>query len=276
VGVRQYVEYTASIASQYGGTATGEVTFQDAGWIVRVKVAGNQAKFKTYYTSKENGAHSILATYPGDISNIGSTAPPLIEYVGDFPVSSKVQVTTSGSPSLVGQPVTFATSVTPAGAKYGAIPDGELVWFYDGTTVLGSVALVGGRAEYTTAALSAGTHRINATYPGDSIFKPAADAITQIVNKNATTTTLHSNPNPSAHGQAVTFTAKVRSPGPVPTGKVKFMDGTTAIGSATLSGGVAKLVKSNLAGGTHSITAQYLGDAVSTQSTSSVLDQEVR
>jgi hypothetical protein len=57
---------------------------------------------------------------------------------------------------------------------------------------------------------------------------------------------------------------------------VKFLDGTLGIGSATLSGGVAKLTKSNLAVGTHPITAQYLGDAVSAKSTSSVVNQVVQ
>jgi hypothetical protein len=57
---------------------------------------------------------------------------------------------------------------------------------------------------------------------------------------------------------------------------VKFLDGTLAIGSATLSGGVAKLTKSTLAVGTHPITAQYLGDAVSAKSTSSVVNQVVQ
>jgi hypothetical protein len=54
------------------------------------------------------------------------------------------------------------------------------------------------------------------------------------------------------------------------------MDGTLALGSMTLSGGVAKLTKSTLAVGTHPITAQYLGDAVSGKSTSAVLNQVVK
>jgi Bacterial Ig-like domain (group 3) len=57
---------------------------------------------------------------------------------------------------------------------------------------------------------------------------------------------------------------------------VKFLDGTTGIGLATLSGGVAKLTKSTLAVGTHPITAQYLGDAASAKSTSSVVNQAVQ
>jgi uncharacterized repeat protein (TIGR01451 family) len=96
------------------------------------------------------------------------------------------------------------------------------------------------------------------------------------VNKYPTTTTLSSSLNPSQFGQAVTFTAQVTSAGPAPTGNVKFLDGTLAIGSATLSGGIAKLTKSTLAVGSHPITAQYSGDAASYNSTSPVVNQVVQ
>jgi hypothetical protein len=74
----------------------------------------------------------------------------------------------------------------------------------------------------------------------------------------------------------VTFTAHVTGTGPAPTGKVRFLDGTTTVGSAALSGGIAKLTKFKLAVGTHPITAQYLGDVVSDTSTSPVLSQVVQ
>ncbi|HTR27425.1 MAG TPA: FG-GAP-like repeat-containing protein [Terriglobales bacterium] len=93
----------------------------------------------------------------------------------------------------------------------------------------------------------------------------------------ATTALVTSDINPSSHGQAITLTATVAPSGPyTPTGKVKFLDGTKAIGTATLSGGVAKLSKSNLAVGTHPITAQYVGDANNAESTSPVLAQIVQ
>jgi hypothetical protein len=98
-----------------------------------------------------------------------------------------------------------------------------------------------------------------------------------VTNHYETSTTLTSTPNPSTVGQPVTFTATVASAGPnLPTGKVKFLDGTTGIGSATLSGGVAKLTKSTLVVGTHPITAKYLGDAASYTSTSAVVNQVVQ
>jgi len=126
------------------------------------------------------------------------------------------------------------------------------------------------------SALSGKSHAIKAKYPGDAIFKPSTGTVTQVVNKYATTTELSSSPNPSDHRQAVTFNAKVTAAGPLPTGRVKFMDGTTMIGSAALSGGVATLATSKLATGSHSITAQYLGDAANGKSISPVLNHLVQ
>ena len=57
------------------------------------------------------------------------------------------------------------------------IPNGELVTFYDGTTSLGTAALVNGSAIYTTPALPAGTHAITAVYGGDGAFQPATGTL---------------------------------------------------------------------------------------------------
>lgn len=91
-----------------------------------------------------------------------------------------------------------------------------------------------------------------------------------------TATTLTSNPNPAQQGQAVTLTATVTSVGPNgATGKVTFRNSGTAIGSATLVGGVAVLTKKNLPVGALSLTAIYGGDTVSGKSKSPVLIQVV-
>jgi hypothetical protein len=270
VRINLTVTYTATVTSQYAGTATGTATFQDGGsTIATVTLASNHATYTTSY--KTAGTHAIAAIYSGDASNTGSASPTLLEQVQGFP--TRTALTTSGSPSLINQPVTFTATVT---SGHRAIPDGDLVTFYDGTAPLGSAALAGGTAAFTTSSLSVRTHTIKANYAGDATFAPSTGAVAQIVNKYPTTTTLRSSLNPSAHGQAVTFTAKVASAGPMPTGKAVFKDGTTSIGTAMLSNGVAKLTKSTLAVGTHPITAQYTGDAVSGKSTSAVLNQVVK
>jgi len=75
-----------------------------------------------------------------------------------------IAVSSSQNPSQVGQLVTFtATTNSIAGPP----PDGEVITFMDSGTVLGTAALAGGSASYSTSSLSAGTHKITATYPGD-------------------------------------------------------------------------------------------------------------
>jgi len=268
---RQTVTYTATVTPESRGAVTGTVTFRDGSASRIVPLSGNQAMYTNRY--KRASMREITAVYSGDLQNAGSTSASFTEYIQG---TSRTGLITTGSPSFVGQPVTFTATVSSTDPVVGKIPDGEVVTFYDGSTMLNSVALAGGVAHYTTSSLTAKTHYIKATYAGDSLFKPSHGTVTQVVEKYSTTTTLSSTRNPSAYGQAVTFTATVASAGPEPTGKITFKDGATTIGTAGLSGGVAILTKSKLAVGTHPITAQYLGDAASAKGTSPVLNQVVQ
>src|ERR1700674_1075690 len=267
--VNQQVIYTATVTNQSGGPLTGTVAFKHNTSTTTAKLFSGQAVYKVTYSG--SGTHLVTATYSGDADNATSTAPTLTEYVGLAPTTTTL--TTSGSPSHVGQPVTFTATVT---WTYGTVPDGETVTFFNGTTTIGTGTTASGVAKFTTSSPTVGTHTIKATYPGDAEFKPSSGSVMQVVEKYPTTATLSSSLNPSKLGQAVTFTAHVTSTSPALNGSVKFLDGTNGIGLVTLSGGVAKLTKSTLAVGTHPITAQYLGDAVSDKSTSAVVNQVVQ
>ncbi len=82
-----------------------------------------------------------------------------------------------------------------------------------------------------------------------------------------------SSQNPSSVGQPVTFTATAT--GTSPTGTVTFKNGATVLGTTSLSGGVATLTTSSLIFGSHSITAEYGGDANNGPATSAALIQVV-
>jgi hypothetical protein len=56
---------------------------------------------------------------------------------------------------------------------------------------------------------------------------------------------------------------------------VTFKDSKTKLGTAVLSGGVATFTTSSLSIGTHSITASYVGDPLSSGSHSAPLSQVV-
>jgi hypothetical protein len=268
--VNESVTYIATVASQYGGVVTGSVVFQDGGSnVATVTMVGNRAAYTTKY--KVAGLRVITATYSGDTNNAGSVSATLVEQINKgFP--SKTVVTTSGSPSFAGQPVTYTATVT---STHGAVPDGELVTFYDNTTAIGTSAIASGVATFATSSLAAKTHTIKAAYGGDAEFEPSFGSVKQVVDKYTTTTALSSSLNPSQLHQTVTFTATVTWAGPTPTGEVRFRDGTKTLRTVALSGGVATLA-SKLAAGTHPITAEYLGDADNALSTSPVLDQVVQ
>jgi uncharacterized protein (DUF2141 family) len=188
-------------------------------------------------------------------------------------------LTSSLNPSFIGQAVTFTATVT---STAGTPPNGEIITFYKGSTVLGTAPLSGGSAALTTSSLPAGIFTITARYPGDSGFAASTSPpLRQVVNsttKSATTTTFTSSLNPSIYGQRVTFTAKVTTAGALPpTGHVAFTwGGIHSIGSATLnSSGVATLTRSNLNADPYPLTAGYSGDVNNLSSTSPVVNQLV-
>ena len=100
-----------------------------------------------------------------------------------------------------------------------------------------------------------------------------------LLNAAGTYVQLGSSPNPSASGQSVTFTAKVRgsvTTSPSPSGSVVFTNGTKTLGSATLTSGFATFSTSTLSKGAHSIVATYSGDGTFNPNRSAVLLQEVK
>jgi hypothetical protein len=177
VNINQTVTYTATV-SQSGGTVTGNVEFQDAGTtIAMVALTNNQAKFSTTYLKYQVGAHSITAIYHGNLHVAASSEAGLTENVRD--ARTKTVLTTSGSPSTAGQPVTFTATVS---STFGFIPDGEKVTFYAGGKAMGSATLTGEEATFTTSTLSVGSHYIRANYVGDTKFQPSNGSVTQVVN----------------------------------------------------------------------------------------------
>lgn len=88
------------------------------------------------------------------------------------------------NPSTVGDTVTFTATVI----KSVGIPLGS-VQFLDGSTVLSTVSLVSGGAQYATSTLTAGTHDITASFlpdPLDLTSLPDVSAVLQQVVQTAT------------------------------------------------------------------------------------------
>jgi hypothetical protein len=261
------VTFTATVSS-LAGTPTGKIQYLNGTKVLAtLTLTSGSAKYTTSKLSP--GSNSITAVYEGDSNNSGSTSAPVNQFVL---AATTTTLTSSPNPSAYGQTVVFTATVT---SSIGPPPDGETVTFKQGATVLGTGTLSGGTATFSTSTLGVGSHAITAVYGGDSNFAGSTKAVSQVVVKYATTTTLSSSLNPSKYGQAVTLTATVTSAGPTPTGTVTFKNGSTSLGSVTLVAGVAKVTKSTLPAGTLSITATYNGDTANKKSTSPTLSQVV-
>src|SRR5207247_6067481 len=98
----------------------------------------------------------------------------------------------------------------------------------------GNVTINGGTAtaSFNTSSLAVGSHLVTASYSGDGSFLASTGTLTQTVAKVSASTLVVSSLNPSALGQAVTFTATVTGAGS-PTGVVIFSDGAASIGQGT-------------------------------------------
>jgi hypothetical protein len=109
----------------------------------------------------------------------------------------------------------------------------------------------------------AGAVVVTAAQAGNSTYSAAAPvAQTIVVNKAVSATALTTSAASINQNASVTFTAMVTSTAGTPTGSVQFLNGTTPLGTSTLSAtGAATYTTSALPAGSLTIAAVYLGDA---------------
>lgn len=271
------VELTATVSSVgTGGLPSGEVVFFDgATELGREGLDGaGSASFVT--SSLRGGAHSLRVQYEGDANHEGGSSASIAQVVKVAP--SAIAIHSSVNPSVFGEAVSFTATVTSD--VPGEVPTGE-VGFEAGTLVLGKATLDAlGIATLTTSDLAVATHAISAHYLGDTNSAPStALALSQVVEKAATSTSIVSSSNPAPVSEAITFTATVTATAPgsgTPSGKVSFFDGAMKIGSAQVdASSVARFTTSSLAVGGHGISAEYEGDGSFTTSKSDALAQNI-
>jgi hypothetical protein len=284
------VIYTATVAPAPDG---GTVAFSDNGnpvngCGVQPLLAGVATCSELYASA---GAHAIVAVYAGNTNFVTSTSSTLHQVVDAAvvpPAATSTTLVSSANPSTAGQSVSFTATVHTTGSS---TPTGSVL-FFDGSTLLGNIALAGtgpglstsglapNQAQFSTSALTPVPHVITATYTGDAAdLASTSSPINQVVNPRsvvlpATTTALAASANPSAIGQSVVLTATVSPtpPGASLTGTVQFFDGTIALGSIPLSGTSASVTVAAQAAGTYVLTATYGGDANDAPSTSAALN----
>ncbi len=195
-GYRHAFSWTQSGGFSDLGTLGGEestaLSVNNQGWIVGTSMTTNKNGYQHGFvwtpaegmqdvnivaklTSKDQQTYSLQVNDSGVIAISTNKASFIL-----IPTMT-VKVKSSVNPSVVGQPVTFTATMT---SLAGAPPDGEMVQFMDGDTVVGSATLTGGVVEFTTSSLSAGRHSIVAEYSGDANYLDTKSAkLTQVVDQ---------------------------------------------------------------------------------------------
>ena len=259
---------TATVASTTTGTPTGTVQFFNGTTLLGSgTLSGGIASLDTT-TLPVSATNSITAVYSGDSTFTSSVSPAVTVPVTVS--SSSTTVTSLPVSPIFGQAVTLTATVAAVSPGAGT-PTGS-VHFFDGTTSLGSGTLTGGVATLTTSVLHIGANSITAQYSGDANFAVnTSPAVTVTVAAAATSsTTVSFSPSTPVFGQTVTLTATVAAVSPAtgtPTGNVQFFNGSTSLGTETLTGGVGTL-STTLPVASNSITAVYSGDSTFTSNVS--------
>jgi hypothetical protein len=271
----QSITFIASISVQSpgSGSPTGNVLFAIDGVVLSQFPMPLNAGIATFTTGLNAGTHTVSATYVGDTNFTTSSSTVRTQTVAKAATSTTLS--SSANPSVIGQEVTFTATVNEPYPGL-LLPTGGVQFTIDGVSIGSpeSVTTVAGvTTAYFTDVFFLGTHTVSVSYLGDANFasSPSSNALTQTVNMAATSTIVGSSPNPSVFGQGIVIiaTISVQSPGSAvatnPTGTVSFMDGSTTIGTGTLStaNGVstASLNTSALPVGTHTLTVSYGGDS---------------
>jgi len=271
---------------------TGSVQFVRNGMVIGTAALSPSGLFQstaTLVVTPVVPSAGITAVYPGDTNYNGSTSPPATQ---PSQGAVTITVTSSVNPATFAEPVTFSATVSPAVAG-GAVPTGTVAASVLGSDTLGSATLdATGHATLTVPpsasatslpwGLATGTNAITVTYAGDSNYAQAQTAFNEIVNK-ANTTTFISAPNalfgtmPGVVAvvsiQEVPVSKNFAIPGSGnlitnPTGNVAFFNGTTLLGTVTLSPAELFQSTATLATSVAPTSVVYYGDPNYNSSTS--------
>ena len=269
--VNQTTTFTLTIHTTGSVTPGGTVTFYNNGVQIGAPVAvtgsGATGTASIPDSFATPGSYPITATYTSTSNTAGGTAS-LTQLVGN---TTSVTLTSSINPSLVNQSTTLTATLMSLGT-FGA-PTGT-IQFFDGATSLGTVNVTAGIATLPASFSTAGTHNLAAVYTSTNpnLTGSTSPVYAQHV-LNLASLILTSSVNPSLPGQSTTLTATLTTLTTSPGGTIKFYDGTTLIGTATLPANSVSV--SFTTTGNHILTAVYSGDTTTETITSPPLTQVV-
>jgi hypothetical protein len=176
--------------------------------------------------------------YPGTVSECGVSET----------------LTSSLNPAKAGQTVTFTAQLTAASGT----PTGD-IQFLDGSNLVSTQTVSGkGSAAFSTSSLAVGSHTITANYRPTGSFGATTASLTQVIEGDATSTSLTCQPNPIDAYGAAQLTATVTSANGTPTGSIQFTQNSRLLATQSLLNGTTTLAFTPSVAETYTLTANYL------------------
>ncbi|MFM1750075.1 MAG: hypothetical protein RL658_216, partial [Actinomycetota bacterium] len=248
------VTFSASLSGS-NGVPTGVITFNEGANLIGSCILDGAGNCSTVINNLPVGSHSITAVFGEDPHYLAAEAT-FTHVVNAVAVNTTTAIVSSANPAISGRSVTFTATVSSSAGT----PTGE-VRILNGTTEIGTCTLNGsGICSVSTSSLSVGSMTINANYLGAALFNTSTASFTQVINEPASRVTITSlaASDTSTVGSSLTLTATVTDAVLV-TGDVTFKDGTTDIGTCTLSAGSCQITITPSSVGIHIYSATFVG-----------------
>jgi hypothetical protein len=248
------------VSSMTKVTATGSIKIFDGSTLLAtLTLQGGGCAYWYISPGLVAGSHILTATYSGDKNNTPGTSVPVTVTVAPVPVNMSVSCWNISFPYGANYQCTVNVSSNAGSAQ------GVITYSFDSGIAV-AVPLSYGNAQFAITEPVAGNHTVTIGYAQQTNYAAAAP---QSDKFTVTLAPVYVLLTPSTYyGKAsagVSFVAAVSSWSAGPpnaTGSVSFYDGTTLLGViAVNSSGKATLSTTNLAAGTHSVTATYSGGA---------------
>lgn len=162
--------------------------------------------------------YMVTASYSGDANDTPSSATTLVQTIDRGPTTTTVSASSSSTPLMTGQPVTFTATVTPD-IPASVSPTMSVTFAItgnDGSTINcdggnDSIALGGGDTASCPVSggllAAASPYQVVASYSKDDNFAASSGDLSQAVSRGPATVTVTSSENPVVTGQPVTYTA---------------------------------------------------------------------
>jgi len=250
----QSVTFTAQLTTQTG-SPTGLIEFLDGTNLLASQAVSTTGSAAFITNTLSVGSHTITANYQPTGAFAAATAS-LSQLITGLPTATALTCLPSSIP--IGGTAQLTASVTsPSGTPTGYIA------FADNGTTMANLPLLADSVSFAYNGASAGSHTLTVTYFSNGAFAPSSATCQELVTLLPSTSTLSVTPASSTYGLPVTLAAEVAPttpPGPgTPTGAVTFFNGTSPLGAASLTAGVATLAPISLPVGSYNLSCNYPG-----------------